>query len=151
MRRLLDSMGDGRAPEGLVFASAGGRGLDNWARTHKAIVRAASIERHRRRQMPGAPEIDPAKVAPMENWTIHDLRRTAATLLGRVGTRPEIIERILGHAHPTGGALASVYQRYNALPEMREALDNLARLLGRIVGVDLTGESSTVVPFAARS
>jgi integrase len=151
MRRLLDSMGDGRAPEGLVFASAGGRGLDNWARTHKTIGRAASIELHRRRQMPGAPEIDPAKVAPMENWTIHDLRRTAATLLGRVGTRPEIIERILGHAHPTGGALASVYQRYNALPEMREALDSLARLLGRIVGVDLTGESGTVVPFAARN
>ena len=33
----------------------------------------------------------------MPNWTLHDLRRTAKTLMVRAGVRPDISERVLGH------------------------------------------------------
>ena len=36
----------------------------------------------------------------MPHWTIHDLRRTARSLLSRAGVRPDISERVLGHAIP---------------------------------------------------
>lgn len=36
-----------------------------------------------------------AKEVP--NWTLHDLRRTAKTLMQRAGVRPDISERVLGH------------------------------------------------------
>ena len=39
---------------------------------------------------------NPAKVAPIPNWTLHDLRRTAKTLMARAGVRPDISERVLG-------------------------------------------------------
>jgi integrase len=38
-----------------------------------------------------------AKVHPLPNWTLHDLRRTAKTLMVRAGVRPDISERVLGH------------------------------------------------------
>ena len=38
-----------------------------------------------------------AKVEPIPNWTLHDLRRTAKTLMVRAGVRPDISERVLGH------------------------------------------------------
>src|SRR5450759_4386596 len=37
------------------------------------------------------------KVRPLPNWTLHDLRRTAKTLMVRAGVRPDISERVLGH------------------------------------------------------
>ena len=38
------------------------------------------------------------KKAGVTNWTIHDLRRTARSLMSRAGVRPDIAERVLGHA-----------------------------------------------------
>lgn len=55
----------------------------------------------------------------MPNWTYHDLRRSAATHLARMGERQEIIERVLGHVVP---GIAGVYNRYSYLEEKRSAL-----------------------------
>jgi integrase len=38
-----------------------------------------------------------AKIEPLPNWTLHDLRRTAKTLMVRAGVRPDISERVVGH------------------------------------------------------
>jgi integrase len=38
-----------------------------------------------------------AKIEPIPNWTLHDLPRTARTLMVRAGVRPDISERVLGH------------------------------------------------------
>ena len=38
------------------------------------------------------------KKAGVTNWTIYDLRRTARSLISRAGVRPDIAERVLGHA-----------------------------------------------------
>jgi integrase len=53
-------------------------------------------------------------------WTLHDLRRTAATRMAELGVRPHVIEHILNHQMP---GVAGVYNRFEYLPEMRDALD----------------------------
>ena len=37
------------------------------------------------------------KIAGVFDWTLHDLRRTARTLMSRVGVSADIAERVLGH------------------------------------------------------
>jgi len=56
------------------------------------------------------------------NWTLHDLRRTAATGMAKLAVPPHVIERILNHATGTFGGVAGVYNRFQYLPEMRQGL-----------------------------
>ena len=72
------------------------------------------------------------------HWTLHDIRRTARTLMSRAGVRPEIAERVLGHAIP---GVEGVYDRHAYVDEKRQALEALAKLLERIV----EGETAKVV------
>jgi integrase len=67
---------------------------------------------------------------PMEGWTLHDLRRTARTLLARAGVRDDIAERCLGHVIK---GVEKVYNRYAYLDEKRAAFEALAALLSRIL------------------
>lgn len=64
-----------------------------------------------------------AKVAP---WVIHDLRRTAKSLMARAGVRPDISERVLGHVI-TGAE--GVYDRHSYADEKADALAELAGLV----------------------
>jgi integrase len=71
-------------------------------------------------------------------WTIHDLRRTAATEMGRLGIPEFIISKVLNHA--AAGITAKVYNHYEYLKEKRHALecwaqyvDNLTRPSGGTV------------------
>lgn len=61
------------------------------------------------------------KFAKVEDWTLHDLRRTAATGMARLGTAPHVVERLLNHTSGTFGGVAGVYNRFSYLDEMREA------------------------------
>ncbi len=78
------------------------------------------------------------------HWTLHDLRRTAKTLMQRAGVRPDISERVLGHAIE---GVEGTYDRYDYLKEKREALEALAGLVERIAA----GTSAEVVPLTAKS
>ena len=66
----------------------------------------------------------------MPHWTLHDLRRTARSLMSRAGVRPDIAERVLGHAI---AGVAGVYDRHSYADEKRAALEKLAGLVERIV------------------
>jgi integrase len=68
---------------------------------------------------------------PLPNWTVHDLRRTAKTLMVRAGVRPDISERVLGHVI---GGVEGVYDQHSYLAEKRAALEKLAALVARITG-----------------
>lgn len=56
-------------------------------------------------------------------WRLHDLRRTVATNMQRLGVRFEVTEAILNHVSVTQAGVASVYQRHDWLEEKRAALD----------------------------
>jgi integrase len=56
-------------------------------------------------------------------WRLHDLRRTAATGLQRLGVRLEVTEQILGHVSGSRAGIVGVYQRHDFASEKRAALD----------------------------
>jgi integrase len=71
--------------------------------------------------------------ATVEHFTLHDLRRTLATGLQRLGVRLEVTEAVLNHVGGTRGGLVGVYQRHEFLDEKRHALDAWAAEVERIV------------------
>jgi integrase len=71
-----------------------------------------------------------AKVEPMPNWTLHDLRRTAKTLMARAGVRPDISERVLGHVI---SGVEGTYDRHSYADEKRDALEKLTEMIERIL------------------
>jgi integrase len=67
---------------------------------------------------------------PMENWTLHDLRRTARSLMSRAKVPTDHAERALGHVM---GGVRETYDRHEYLDEKRAAFEALAALVGRIL------------------
>ena len=63
-------------------------------------------------------------------WRLHDLRRTARTLLSRAGVAADVAERCLGHAI---GGVRGVYDRHRYESEMRDAFERLAAQIAAIV------------------
>jgi integrase len=66
-------------------------------------------------------------------WRLHDLRRTARSLMSRAGVAPDIAERCLGHVI---GGIRGVYDRWEYLEEKRAAFSALAELVEEIVGAN---------------
>lgn len=60
--------------------------------------------------------------AGLHDWTLHDLRRTAATGMARERVPPHVVERVLNHVSGSFGGVAGVYNRFQYLDEMRAAL-----------------------------
>jgi integrase len=67
---------------------------------------------------------------PLPNWTLHDLRRTAQSLMSRAGVRADHAERCLGRVMP---GVRPVYDPYEYLEEKRDAFNKLAAALKDIV------------------
>ncbi len=74
--------------------------------------------------------------AGVNDWTLHDLRRTAATHMARLGVAPHVVERILNHTGGSLGGVAGIYNRFSYLPEMRQALEGWAANVDAIVAAD---------------
>jgi integrase len=70
------------------------------------------------------------KLPDLKPWTIHDLRRTARSLMSRAGVRPDIAERVLGHAIP---GIEGVYDRHSYSQEKTDALKKLSGLMETIL------------------
>ena len=72
-------------------------------------------------------------IASPAPWRIHDLRRTLATGLQRLGVRFEVTEAVLNHVSGAKGGVAGIYQRHDWADEKRAALqawaDHVERLL----------------------
>ena len=64
-------------------------------------------------------------------WTLHDLRRTARSLMSRAGVRPDIGERCLGHVI---GGVEGTYDRHDYLEQMADAFEKLAGEVEKIWG-----------------
>jgi integrase len=80
--------------------------------------------------------------AELEPWTIHDLRRTARSLMSRAGVDFHIAERTLGHVIK---GVAGTYDRHDYQQQRGEALRKLAGLVEQI----LRGPLDKVVPIRA--
>jgi integrase len=61
-------------------------------------------------------------ISKVGGWTLHDLRRTFATGLAELEVRPHVIERLLNHSSGTISGVAAIYNRYQFMDEMRDAI-----------------------------
>lgn len=90
-------------------------------------------------------EEEQGRVVDIPHWTFHDLRRTAATGMARLGIPVRVTEAVLNHVSGSGGGIVAVYQRHDFADEKRQALDAWARFV-----VDLVeGGAGNVVQLEA--
>ena len=69
-----------------------------------------------------------ANVTPaIRPWTLHDLRRSFASGLQRLGVAPHIVELALNHRSGTFSGVAGIYQRHRYAKEVREAFELWSR------------------------
>jgi integrase len=113
----------GPKPDGVtfVFSTDGGvTPLSGYSKLKQEFDKAvtAQLRKH-----------DP-QAAPLPNWTLHDLRRSARSLMSRAKVPTDHAERCLGHVI---GGVRGTYDRYEYLDEKRNALRALAMLVERII------------------
>src|SRR5262249_10773466 len=78
---------------------------------------------------------------PEAPWVVHDLRRTCASGMQRLGIRAEVIERALNHVSGVYRSVAGIYQRDPLAEEVSDALSRWGHEVARVV----KGESGKVV------
>jgi integrase len=91
----------------------------------------------------GCPEAD-----PLPAWRVHDLRRTLATGLQRLGVRFEVTEAVLNHVSGARSGVAGIYQRHDWKDEKRAALAAWAAHVQRLIS---GATSNNVIELGARA
>jgi integrase len=81
----------------------------------------------------------------MMAWRLHDLHRTVATGMQRLGTRLEVIEAVLGHISGSRSGIVGIYQRHRFEDEARAALTAWGEHVLRLI---LPDRGATAVSFA---
>jgi len=69
---------------------------------------------------------------PVADWRLHDLRRTCASGLAKLGVRAEVIKRILAHTPPASDVTALVYNQHMYDEEARQAIEAWATHLAAL-------------------
>lgn len=69
----------------------------------------------------------------VEPWRFHDIRRTVATAMQRLGVRLEVTEAILHHLSGSRAGIVGIYQRHDWQEEKRLALDAWAAQIATLV------------------
>lgn len=89
---------------------------------------ASSYSKNKRR-------LDALLPPDMPPWRLHDLRRTAASGMARLGINLPVIEKVLNHSSGSFAGIVGVYQRHGFADEKREALevwgDHVAQLIAK--------------------
>jgi integrase len=71
------------------------------------------------------------RLSGVQDWKFHDIRRTVATNLSKLGVDRFLLQRIVNH---TDSGVTAIYDRYSYLEEKREALQRWADRLNDIIG-----------------
>jgi integrase len=103
------------------------RGFSGWSKAKGALE--ARLFAARQESVDGSTEIK-----PIPDWRLHDLRRTAATIMAdRLGVLPHIVEAVLNHVSGHRSGVAGVYNLARYETEMLAALNAWADHVRRIV------------------
>jgi integrase len=73
------------------------------------------------------------RTGPLKHWTLHDLRRTAATGMAGIGIQPHVIEAVLNHVSGHKGGIAGIYNRAQYSAEKAQALARWDEHFGAVV------------------
>jgi integrase len=96
------------AATGYVFTSDGKRPLAGFSKSKRNFDQACGVS----------------------GWVLHDLRRTARTLMSRAGVDSDIAERCLGHVKP---GIRATYDVHGFYGEKKRAFEALASQVGLIL------------------
>lgn len=84
----------------LLFSTNGKRPVSGFGRIKKAIDRNSGVE----------------------NWRLHNLRRTCASGMARIRVAFHVVEKVLNHSSGQISGVAAVYNRYGYEAEKQDAL-----------------------------
>lgn len=129
IRAVLDEL-PRIGPDDFAFTTTGRSPASGYARAKDRLDAAIAATR--------------GDAGPLKAWTFHDLRRTAASGMARLGIAPHVVEAVLNHKTGAFAGVAGVYNRHDYAAEKRAALEAWSR---HVLG--LAGEASpaAVVPF----
>jgi integrase len=96
-----------KTSEGFVFASRRGAAVTGFSRAKDRIDEATTKA---------------TQGKPLPAWVLHDLRRTVASGMARLGIQLPVIEKVLNHKSGTFRGIVGVYQRHTYEPEKCAAL-----------------------------
>lgn len=118
---------------GFVFSTTGETAVSGFSRAKLRLDKqVAEI---------GKVQDDPVMVSA---WRIHDLRRTLATGMQRLGVRFEVTEALLNHVGGSRSGVAGIYQRHDWAPEKVRALNAWSDFIAALLTKD---DRSNVVPL----
>jgi integrase len=127
--QIIKSLHRIKTKEGLVFAGREGRPVSGFSRAKDRIDEATT---------------NANKGTPLLDWVFHDLRRTVASGMARLGIPLPVIEKVLNHKSGTFRGIVGVYQRHSFADEKRAALAAWASYIESI----LSGKRPTnVIPM----
>lgn len=117
-------------PAVFLFTTTGKTPISGFSKAKKALD--TEILKLARKEAADRGE-DPEKLLAWEPWTFHDLRRTAASCMARLGVAVHVLEAVLNHKSGSIKGVAAVYNRYDYADEKRQALTAWSDLLRSIV------------------
>ena len=87
-----------------------------------------------------------AQMKPDAPWVLHDLRRTCASGMARLGVRLPVIEKCLNHSSGTFRGIVATYQRHDFAAEKHDALKRWADHIDAIVSGEPAGKVVSLRP-----
>lgn len=117
------------AGKGYLFTTTGETPVSGWSRA-KAVLDRHMLAAGREEAVERG---DDPEAVEIPEWTLHDLRRTAASGMARLGFPVHVVEAVLNHRSGTIRGVAKVYNRYSYEPERRAALEAWARHVTALV------------------
>lgn len=140
---VLASVHRVKGERAFVFSTTGTTAASGYSRAKERLdaemLRLARLEAERAGNDTDAIEIP--------NWTYHDLRRTMASGMARLGINLPPIEKVLNHISGSFRGVVSIYQRHSFADEKKHALDTWARFVASLV----EEKPSNVVQMAGRA
>ena len=110
---------EGAKPKSFVFTTTGETAPSGWSKA-KARLDKQILERRKNKAKENGQ--DPETAESLEPWKLHDLRRTMATGMQKLGIRLEVTEAVLNHVSGSRAGIVGIYQRHSWSEEKRTAL-----------------------------
>jgi integrase len=98
--------------------------------TTNGIAPSSAYSKNKRR-------LDALLPSDLPAWRLHDLRRTAASGMARLGINLPVIEKVLNHASGSFAGIVGVYQRHSFADEKRQALERWGAFVADMTSKDV--------------
>lgn len=119
----------------LVLTTTGTTSISGYSHTKERLDRIMKEVAREEAEKRGD---DPVVIKP---WRIHDLRRTMASGMARLGVAVAVAEKVMNHVSGTFAGIVGVYQRHDFLAEKTQAINLWA---AHVEGLTATRESNVI-------